>query len=97
MHVRCMSGAVRVLIVAAAALLQVLDKDGSGSWSSVMCGINWVATNWNTVSPPIKVGRPLRRAGAGTTGCCILQLVLPRKGPVVGAAGRMLHHSTGQP
>jgi hypothetical protein len=36
--------------------LQVLGDDGGGSWSSVMCGIDWVTANWNRVSPPIKVG-----------------------------------------
>ena len=43
--------------------VKVLDSTGTGSDSSIIAGLNWIYTNWNLVTPNIKVvnmslGRP---------------------------------------
>jgi subtilisin len=47
--------------------VRVLNNAGSGSWSSVTCGIDWVTGNWNRVSPPIKVAS-MSLGGSGSDG-----------------------------
>ena len=44
--------------------VKVLDKRGSGSWSSVLCGINWVTENAQTLN--IKVAN-MSLGGTGTS------------------------------
>jgi subtilisin family serine protease len=45
--------------------VRVLDAAGSGSDAQVMAGLDWVASNWNSVSPPIRVANlSLGRDGA---------------------------------
>lgn len=64
--VAALNNVIDVVGVAPSATLyavKVLDRNGSGSDSTVMAGLDWVGTNANSVSPPIRVvnmslGRP---------------------------------------
>jgi subtilisin len=49
--------------------VRVLNNAGSGSWSSVACGIDWVTANRNKVSPAIKVAS-MSLGGSGSDGSC---------------------------
>jgi subtilisin family serine protease len=50
--------------------VRVLDNNGSGSTSSVMCGIDWVTRNANTVSPRIVAANmSLGGPGSSDTNC----------------------------
>jgi subtilisin len=56
--VAALDNTVDVVGVAPAATpycVKVLDQNGSGSDSTVMAGLDWVATNANAVNPPIRV------------------------------------------
>jgi subtilisin family serine protease len=48
--------------------VRVLNNAGSGSWSSVICGIDWVTANRNK-SPAIKVAS-MSLGGSGSDGSC---------------------------
>lgn len=53
--------------------VRVLDNRGSGSWSSVVCGIDWVTQN--AAGTSLTGGRPIRVAsmslgGSGSDGAC---------------------------
>jgi subtilisin len=50
--------------------VRVLNNAGSGSWSSVACGIDWVTGHWNdNRSAPIKVAS-MSLGGSGSDGAC---------------------------
>lgn len=64
--VAALNNSIDVVGVASSATpyaVKVLDRNGSGSDSTVMAGLDWVGTNANSVTPPIRVvnmslGRP---------------------------------------
>jgi subtilisin len=49
--------------------VRVLDKNGSGTWSSVICGIDWVTAHAPANGGPIKVAN-MSLGGWGTEGSC---------------------------
>lgn len=57
-------GVVGVAPEAKLYAVKVLDKNGSGTWSSIICGIDWVTSNAQTLN--IKVAN-MSLGGAGTS------------------------------
>jgi subtilisin len=61
------NGVVGMAPGAALYAVRVLNNSGSGSWSSIVCGINWVTAN--AASKGIKVAN-MSLGGSGSDGAC---------------------------